>query len=99
MAEKKEKNGSYLQPLCLIVTQQRNSILFYSLTPPIRIIRTISGFVWYLGGGDVEDFSDLAVQLPDVSEAVDPARGTPVSQLGVEDELRPRVVRRPSRRG
>lgn len=51
--------------------------------------------VSYLWGRDAEDFGDLAVQLPDVGEPVDPACGTPVSQLGVEDEPRSRVIRRP----
>lgn len=57
----------------------------------------MSGCVSYLWGGDVENFGDLGVQFPDISESMDPACGTPVSQLGVEDEPRPWVIRRPSR--
>lgn len=56
----------------------------------------ICGFVLYLWGGDVEHFSDLGVQLLDIGESVDSACGTPVSQLGVEDEPRSRVFWWPS---
>lgn len=52
----------------------------------------IAELVLYLWGGDVEHLSDLAVQLLDIRESVDAACGTPVSQLGVEDESRPRVL-------
>lgn len=51
----------------------------------------IAWFVLYLWGRDVEHFSDLGVQLLDVGESVNAACGTPMSQLGVEDELRSRV--------
>lgn len=62
----------------------------------MRTVCCIFGFVSYLWGGDVENFSDFGVQLPDVGESMDPACGTPVSQLSVEDEPRSRVIRRPS---
>lgn len=51
----------------------------------------IVGFVLYLWWRDVEHFSDLGVQLLHVGESVDAACGTPVSQLGVEDEPGSRV--------
>lgn len=47
--------------------------------------------VLYLWGRDVEHLSDLGVQLLDIGEPVDSACGTPVSQLGVENEPRPWV--------
>lgn len=70
----------------------------FSSLLPILITRCISGFVSYLWGGDVKDFSDLSVQFPDISESVDPACWTPVGQLSVEDEPRSQVIRRPCRR-
>lgn len=56
----------------------------------------ISRLDLYLWGRDVEDFCNLGIQLFDIGESMDSTCGTPVSQLGVEDEPRSWVFWWPS---
>lgn len=80
--------------------QERNNTIFFYLhhfSQNCKPQLALSCFLSYLRGGDVEYFSDLGVQLLHVGESVNAACGTPMSQLGVEDEPRSRVFMWPWR--
>lgn len=62
-----------------VSTTEHVTLLFYCIHSRVYL---------YLWGGDVEHFCDLGIQLLDISESMNPPCGTPMSQLGVEDELR-----------
>lgn len=53
----------------------------------------------YLWGAQVEGLRDLAVELPDVTEALDAPSGAAVRQLRVEDQPGPQTGRRRGQSG